>query len=61
MEDTQPSYIMHQKADHIYIPPEISECMKNEKKSIPSIKADIWAMGLILLELGLLESMKCCY
>lgn len=44
------------KTDHIYLSPEEVSSLEMETLCIKSNKNDVWALGLILLEVGLLQS-----
>lgn len=49
--------LTHRSTPHLYLSPEQTESL-NEEKSSPScdpFKADIWTLGMILLEAGLLS------
>ena len=48
---------------HIYISPEEVEDLKKEKikSESNSFKTDIWTIGMIMLEAGLLEYQDSCY
>ncbi len=55
--------ISKRSTPHIYLSPELAYCLQIEAGVPPnnSYKSDIWSMGMIILEAGLLKYQDECY